>query len=66
MKDKLYGIGMFGGYIIFLGGWIYNIVWILDNWNKLSTFSKVIDIFSVFAFPIGSFFGLIHFVSSFF
>jgi len=66
MKDKLYGIGMFGGYIIFLGGWIYNIVWILDNWGRLSTFSKVIDIFTVFAFPIGSLFGLGHFISSLF
>ncbi len=62
MKDELYWIGMFGGYIVFLAGWIYNIVWILDNWDRLSTFSKVIDIFSVFAFPIGSLLGIMHFI----
>ena len=66
MIDKLYGTGMFVVYIILTGGWIYNIVWILDNWHSLSTLSKIIDVFSIFAPPLGIFFGLLHAVSSLF
>ena len=61
MKDTLSGIGILVGYLAFFLGWIYNIVWILDNWSHLSTLAKVIDIISVFFFPLGAFFGIIHF-----
>lgn len=61
MKDLLTAIGFIAGYLAVFLGWIYNIVWILDNWDHFSTLAKVIDIISVFFFPLGAFFGIIHF-----
>ena len=65
MKNKL--IGMFSGAWVYLVittlsfGWIYNIVWIIDNWSHLSTLAKVGEIFIIFAYPLGGILGLIHF-----
>ena len=65
MKDKL--IGMFSGTgvvllaITFSLGWIYNIVWILDNWSHLSTLAKMGEIISIFIAPLGALLGVIHF-----
>lgn len=61
MKDMLSGIGGFV-FVITIGlGWIYNLVWIIDNWEHLSTVAKMIDVVSVFFFPLGAFLGIIHF-----
>ena len=62
MKDSLAGIGFVVGYLTVFFGWVYNVVWILDNWAHLSTIAKVIDIMSVFFFPLGALFGIIHFL----
>ena len=55
------GIAFLGLYISVFLGWIYNIVWIIDNWGHLSTMAKMIDVVSVFFFPLGAFFGIMHF-----
>ena len=57
MKETIFAISM---YIGIGGGWLYNIVWFIDNWEQLGVLAKMVNIFGVFAFPIGSFLGWMH------
>jgi len=66
LRDILSSVLVSGGYIIFMTGWLYNIVLIVDNWATYTVLSKIIHVFSIFALPIGSFFGIAEFVLSFF
>ncbi len=62
MKDTLSIVGILGLYVVTFLGWIYNIVWIFNSWEHLSTMAKMIDIASIFFFPLGAFFGCMHFL----
>lgn len=42
-------------------GYIYNIIWMIDNWNHLETFSKFINVgLMIFIPPFGGIIGIYH------
>lgn len=51
----------FAIFIVLGVGYIYNIVWIIDVWQKIGTFSKMFNIASMFFPPLGGILGIYHF-----
>lgn len=54
--------GIFVSVVIIGMGYIYNIVWLIDNWGYLETFSKFINVgLMIFIPPFGGILGIYHF-----
>lgn len=48
--------------LVMVIGYIYNLVWLFDNWHTMETFTKGLNILgATFVPPLGSILGAYHF-----
>jgi len=63
IKDILGVTGVYFVIIVWAIGYIYNIVYLIDNWGSISLGYKIVNLFSMILFPpFGSLFGVYNFI----
>jgi len=52
--------------IIFIAGYVNNILWLVDHWSRIEILNKIFHLVSLFVFPpLGAILGIAHFFNIF-